>query len=344
MRRMMLKVSAVFLSGFVSLASASAARAAAKNAKVVVAHRGASGYLPEHTLPSAALAHGLGADFVEPDVVLTKDGVPVVLHDIHLEATTDVETRFPERKRADGRWYAIDFTLAEIKSLAVHERADLKQGQVVYPQRFPSAWQAFTVPTLEEEIQLVQGLNKSRGKEVGLYPELKSPAFHTAEGQDIAKVVLALLAKYGYESRDSNVIVQCFDPKTLRYVRNDLKSQLKLVQLIADNSWKESDADYTVMLTEAGIKDIATYADGIGPWLPHVLTIDPKNPKATKPTPLVGFAHKHKLAVHAYTVRADDLPKGVASMEALLGLLFKQAKVDGVFTDFPDRAVTFLKN
>lgn len=338
MRRMMNKAAALFLSLFVS----AAAEAKAPRKGLVIAHRSASGYLPEHTLPGVALAHGLGADYVEPDVVLTKDGVPVVLHDIHLEATTDVETAFPDRKREDGRWYAIDFTLAEMKTLKVHERADAKKGTVVFPARFPIEAAVFTVPTLEEEIQVIQGLNKSRGKNVGIYPELKSPAFHLKEGQDLGKVTLALLAKYGYDKAESAVFVQCFDPKELKRLRAELKTPLKLVQLIGENSWQESDADYDAMRTEAGIKEIATYANGIGPYLPHVLAADPKS-KKVKATPLVGWAHAQKLVVHPYTFRADDLPPGVPTPEALLTLIFDVAKADGVFTDFTDRVVAFLK-
>ncbi len=337
MRRMMKKAAVVFLGIFVSLPAS--ARAARKG--VIIAHRGASGYIPEHTLAGVALAHGLGADFIEPDVVLTKDSVPVVLHDIHLEATTDVQTAFPDRKRADGRWYVIDFTLAELKSLHVHERADPKKGTIVFPKRFPIEWASFTVPTLEEEIQVVQGLNKSRGKTVGIYPELKSPAFHHKEGKDIAQVTLALLAKYGYVDEKSPVYVQCFDPKELKRIRTELKTKLKLVQLIGENSWGESDADYDVMRTEAGIKEVATYADGIGPALSHVLAADPKS-KKVKPTPLVGWAHAQKLIVHPYTLRADALPPGVASVDELLALVFDVAKADGIFTDFTDTAVAFL--
>lgn len=307
--------------------------------RTIVAHRGASGYLPEHTLPAAAYAHALGADFVEPDVVLTKDGVPVVLHDIHLEATTDVQTKFPDRKRADGRWYAIDFSMDEVRTLSVHERRDLKTGKAVFPNRFPEGTAILRVPTLEEYILLVQGLNKSTGKDVGLYPELKSPAFHAREGKDIGKTVLALLAAHGYADKSSNVIVQCFDPQALKVLRPTTK--LRLVQLIADNSWGESDADYKAMLTEAGLKEIATYADGIGPWIPQVLAIN-KEKKTAKPTELVKWAHAAGLIVHPYTIRVEDVPPGV-TLEQLHDLLFVAAKIDGVFTDFTDKTLAYLQ-
>src|SRR5262245_24187713 len=120
----------------------------------VIAHRGASGYLPEHTIAAKAYAHALGADYLEQDVVLSKDDVPVVLHDVYLDTVTDVAKRFPDRKRADGRFYALDFTLAELKQLRVTERFDVRTGQPVYPKRFPAAQSSFQISTLEEELQL----------------------------------------------------------------------------------------------------------------------------------------------------------------------------------------------
>lgn len=308
--------------------------------KVVIAHRSASGYLPEHTLPSVAMAHTLGVDFIEPDVVLTKDGVPVILHDIHLEATTDVTTAFPERHRADGRWYAIDFTLAEIRTLNVGERRDVKTGKVVFPSRFPDAARIFKVPTLEEEIQLVQGMNFSTGRNVGLYPELKSPKFHRDAGQDISKVVLALLARYDYRDKSANLYLQCFDATELKRLRTELKSTLKLIQLIGDNTWGESDTDYQAMQTEAGIKAVAQYADGIGPWIPQVIALNAKTGKVDT-TPLVKWAHAAGMAVHPYTIRIEELPKGV-TLEQLHDLLFIKAGVDGVFSDFADKTLAYL--
>ena len=128
--------------------------------KLVIAHRGASAYLPEHTPAAKAVAFAMGADYVEQDVVLTRDGVPVVLHDIHIDTVTDVARRFPERRRADGRYYAIDFTLAELRRLAASERFDPRTGNAVFAGRFPVGKSSFQVPTLEEELQLVQGLER----------------------------------------------------------------------------------------------------------------------------------------------------------------------------------------
>lgn len=330
------------LVGYLALVSTAVASAPIASQPLVISHRGASGYLPENTLVAAALAHGLGADYIELDVVLSKDGVPIVLHDIHLDSTTDVRLKFPDRRRTDGRWYAIDLTLAEIKRLSVQERRDAKSAALVFPGRFPESWAPFTVPTLEEMIQLVQGLNRSRGRKVGLYPELKAPAFHQLAGLDIAKTVVTLLARYGYATRDARIYLQCFDPKTLRYLRKDLKTSLRLVQLIAENSWGEAKTDFSAMRTEAGIRDIATYADGIGPWIPHVLqqTKGQVQPQATS---LVRWAHAAGLFVHPFTVRRDALPAFVKSLDVLHAALFNTAKVDGVFTDFPDETMRFLQ-
>ena len=139
---------------------------------VVIAHRGACAYLPEHTLEAKALAIGMGADFVEQDVVLSKDDIPIVTHDIFLEDISDIAARFPDRGRTDGHHYAIDFTLAELKTLARHERVNAA-GSAVFPQRFPVGASQFAIVTLQEEIDLVQGINKSAGKNVGLYTEVK---------------------------------------------------------------------------------------------------------------------------------------------------------------------------
>ncbi len=182
---------------------------------IVIAHRGASGYLPEHTLAAKALAHGMGANFIEQDVVLSRDGTAIVLHDIHLDSTTDVAQRFPGRARADGRFYAIDFDLQEIRQLRVHERTHFKTGEAVFPQRFPAQPNLFQVPTLAEEIDLLAGLDRSRGCATGLYIELKAPNWHRSEGQDLSAAILAVLEETGYWNRPDQVFLQCFDDQTL---------------------------------------------------------------------------------------------------------------------------------
>lgn len=316
--------------------------AVAEKPKIVIAHRGASGYLPEHTLEAKSLAYAMRADYIEQDVVLTKDDVPVVLHDIHLDTVTNVAEVFPQRARDDGRFYAIDFTIEEIKSLRVHERIDLKTGGAVFPKRFPVGRSRFEVPTLGEEIELIRGLNRSTGGNTGIYPEIKSPAWHRKQGKDISRIVLDVLEKYGYDGKADRCYVQCFDQKETKRLRVELKTKLKLVQLIGDNSWKESDTDFDRMRTADGIKRVAEYADGIGPWLSHVVTGIDDQGKA-RVTPLVKLAHQNGLQVHPYTLRADSMPDYADNFETLTRLFFEQAKVDGVFTDFPDLVAEALQ-
>jgi len=315
---------------------------AARKRPVIIAHRGASGYLPEHTLEAKSMAYAMGADFIEQDIVLSKDEIPMVLHDIHLDTVTDGAVKYPDRARDDGRYYAIDFSLAEIKTLRVNERIDLKTGKAVFPKRYPVGKGEFLVPTLAEEIELVQGLNKSTGRDVGIYVEIKSPAWHREQGRDISQIVLKLLVDYGYRTQADNVYVQCFDARECRRLRMKLKTKLKLVQLIGSNEWKEAETNYDELLTEKGIKQIAEYADGIGPWLPQVISgVD----GAGKPiiTPLVSLAHASGLIVHPFTLRADALQEGFDHFDTLLRACLFDAHADGCFTDQPDLAVQFLE-
>ncbi|MHA7815925.1 MAG: glycerophosphodiester phosphodiesterase [Pseudohaliea sp.] len=319
-----------------------AAGAAAVADPLVIAHRGASGYLPEHTLAAKALAHGMGADYIEQDVVLTADGVPIVLHDIHLDGTTDVARRFPNRARADGHWYAIDFTLAEIRTLAAGERRGA-DGEPAFPQRFPADRPLFTVPTLAEEIALIDGLNRSRDRRAGLYLELKGDHFHRAEGRDLPAAVLRVLDAAGYHTAESPVFLQSFDPATLRRLADEFRSPLPRIQLIAENDWGEvPGVDYERLITDEGLAEVARYAAGIGPWIGQLYRGRDAGGKAIV-TGLVERAHGAGLLVHPYTFRSDALPAGIDSFDALLALFVDRLGVDGLFTDFPDRARAYLQ-
>jgi glycerophosphoryl diester phosphodiesterase len=297
--------------------------------KIIIAHRGASGYLPEHTLESKALAYGMGADYIEQDVVLTKDDIPVVLHDIYLDEVTNASEVFPSRAREDGRYYVIDFTYEEVLQLQVHERIDRDTGESVYPDRFPQGVSSFAVHGLKEEIELIQGLNKSTGRRVGIYPEIKNPGFHRKEGKDISKIVLNLLAEYGYQDKEDACILQCFDAWELRRIRVDLESRLFLTQLLENRSELDE------------IQSYAAYANAIGPW--YGMLINGINLKGELTfSKAVETAHRYGLKVHPYTYRKDDI-KGFSSFEELLRISFDELKVDGVFTDFPDRVADYLK-
>ena len=315
-----------------------------KTRPIVIAHRGASGYLPEHTLASKALAHGMGADFLEQDVVLSKDGVPVVLHDIYLDCTTDVADCYPGRHRDDGRYYAIEFNLEELRSLSVHERTDPDTGTAVYPDRFPAEYGLFTIPTLLEEIHMIAGLDRSSGRRTGLYIELKAPNWHRAQGADLSAAILKVLRDTGYDKHPERIFLQCFDNKTLRELHRELAHPLPLIQLIAENSWGEdSEVDYDYLRTAAGLTEIATYANGIGPFLPHIYR--GKTPGGSADlSELVSKAHALGLVVHPYTFRRDELPEGISSFEDLLDIFIQQAGVDGLFTDFPDLLTGYLRD
>lgn len=310
---------------------------------IIIAHRGASGYLPEHTLPAKALAHAMGADYLEQDLVLSRDGVPVVLHDVQIDTVTDVARRFPDRKRANGRYYAIDFTVAELKQLKVTERFHPKTGVAVFKGRFPIGQSTFQIPTLEEELQFIQGLNRSTGRKAGIYPEIKAPGWHRKQGQDISRIVLQVLDRYGYKTKADPIWLQCFEYDEVKRIRQELGYQGKLVQLLGSYSPGENAdgkpapaVNNDFLRTRSGLEELAKVTDGIGPALSHVVT--GKAGGALQITDLVKNAHALKLVVHPYTLRADESPAYAASFEELCRIFFVEAGVDGAFTDFPDRA------
>lgn len=241
---------------------------------LVIAHRGASGYLPEHTLPAYALAIGQGADVVEPDVVLTRDGVPICLHDVHLERVTDVATRFPSRAREDGRFHAMDFRLDEVRTLSATggERHGLG---------------GLRIPTLEEMVGLVRHLEARLGREIGIAPELKAPAAHRAADLDLEAAALGVLRAAGYEERPDRCIVQCFEPDALVRLREEHRTELFLLELIGGEEAPGAEE----------LDAIAGRANAIGP---------PKAMAAAADGALVRAAHARDLAVIPYTFK-DDL-------------------------------------
>ena len=313
-------------------------RVASWKSKLVIAHRGASGYLPEHTIAAKAMAYAQGADYIEQDLVMTKDDEVVVLHDHYLDAVTNVGDVFPHRARDDGRFYVIDFTLAEIRQLAVYERFANSDGSKfpVFDGRFPLERSTFRVNTFAEEIELIQGLNKSTGRTVGIYPEIKSPAFHRQEGKDISAAVLEVLKNYGYRTKQDLVFLQCFDPYELQRIHQQLFSEMEmavpLVQLLG------TDPQFEPALTEEGLAQVAAYADGIGPSM--FLVVKPGS--VVEVTDLVDRAHELDMVVHPYTFRRDQLPAFVDDYQQLLRIFLDDVGVDGVFTDFPDLTKEFI--
>lgn len=289
---------------------------------VVIAHRGASGYLPEHTLPAYTLAIGMGADFVEPDLVLSRDGELLALHDVHLEATTDVEQRFPERARSDGRWYAVDFTAEEIATLTVHERTD-ERGKQVFATRFSAELPSLRVPAFREVLETVAELNRLTGCRVGVYPELKEPAFHAREGLDIERALLETLEESGWDRSHVPLIVQSFEPASLLRLRQRAGSELELVQLISAEESQDG------LVSPQGLERVARYADGIGPSKERL--------RGSEGRELVDRAHSLGLRVHPWTYRADAVGDGFDSFEAEVEHAASGLGVDGFFTDHPDR-------
>lgn len=291
---------------------------------IVIAHRGASGYLPEHTEGAKVLAIAQGADFVEQDVVLTKDNIPVVLHDIHLEQVTNVADVFPDRKREDGKYYVIDFTWEEIQKLTANERQSPRNPAP--SRRFPGGF-GQKIMRLEDEIRLVQGLNQTLGLQVGVYVELKGPAFHLKEtGKPMGDVIVSVLKQYGYDSKESRCYIQCFEPDELKRL-SEQKCPLKLVQLMG--GMPKGETDFAKVMS-----GIAAYAEGVGPAIPALVEVTDSG--EVKSSGFVEAAHAAGLQVHPYTIRADQLPPWAKSIEKLHEILFEQLRVDGAFTDFPD--------
>ncbi len=323
--------------------SVSEDRVALWQSKLVIAHRGASGYLPEHTLPAKAMAYAQGAQFIEQDLVMTQDDQVVVLHDHHLDTVTNVRDVFPGRARADGRYYVIDFTLAELRQLAVIERFEPSDGQktAVFEQRFPLEKSSFRISTFAEEIELIQGLNQSTGRSVGIYPEIKSPVFHRGEGKDISAAVLRILKIYGYGEWPDLVFLQSFDPYELQRIRSELLPAMSmtvpLVQLLG------TEPEFRAALTPEGMRMVASYADGIGPSM-HLIVAPGSVAGDLKVTELVELAHELGLVVHPYTFRRDLLPAYAADYGELLGIFLDDIGVDGVFTDFPDLTVEYIES
>ena len=306
---------------------------------LLIAHRGASGYLPEHTLAAKALAYGLGADFLEQDVIATRDNQLVVLHDVHIDRVSDVVEQFPDRARADGRWYARDFDLAELRRLHLFERMTAERNAAVFPGRFPHRSGAFHIVTLAEEIEFIHGLNRATGRNVGIYPEIKRPAWHQQEGVDLSALVLQELRHAGYRQRSDPIYLQCFDARETRRLREELGCELRLVQLVGENSWQESATDYESLKSSSGLASVAEYADAIGPWLEQLYNIRGGQPMTSG---LAEEAHRHGLAVHPYTFRADALPDGFDDFEFMVRWFVDTLHIGGLFTDFTDRALRAL--
>jgi glycerophosphoryl diester phosphodiesterase len=340
------------------------------NAPLVIAHRGASGYLPEHTLQGYRRAIELGANFIEPDLVMTRDGFFVARHEPMLDSTTDVASKFGADRRStkmvDGvsttAYFASDFTLAEIKTLRAIQP---NSGR---PQQFNGQ---FEIPTLDEIISLAQTQSAATGRTIGIYPEVKHSTFHaqifgrnTFEDQLISK----LHAAYG-NSSTAPVFIQSFEVGNLQYMNT--RTDIRLVQLVDANDVNDDGSlDFTApygqpydvaaaggnlsfadMLTNPGLRFVRTYADGIGPWKPYLVKtvndgidrngdgdVDIKDRRVDGSTGVIEAAHAAGLFVHAYTFRNDASGYGFEDPQAEMAY-YMSLGVDGVFTDFTDTGV-----
>ena len=346
---------------------------------LVLGHRGSAGYLPDHTLEGYRLAIQNGADFIEPDLVATKDGELIARHEPNITGTTDVATRaeFASRKTtrmvdgvAETGWFAGDFTLAEIKTLrAIQPLSDRNQS-------FNGKYQ---IPTLREVLDLAKLEGTKAGRVIGVYPETKHPTYHVDANLKLEDRLLTILSEYGYTRKDSPVIVQSFEVSNLQYLRT--KTQVRLVQLIDGDDydfktgavtlappydrpydWARTGktGTFATMLTPAGLAAIKTYADGIGPWKPYIVPVKGSfdtngkmldlngdgvvnyNDTISQPaTSVVADAHKAGLMVHPYTFRneAKRLAFDYKGDPKAEYLQFYRLGVDGLFTDFTDTAV-----
>jgi glycerophosphoryl diester phosphodiesterase len=347
---------------------------------LVIAHRGASGALPEETLEAYARAIDLGADVVEPDLISTKDGILIARHDPNLDFSTDVAKRpeFASRKKTttvDGEtqtgWFASDFTLAEIKTMG---------ALITDSERDQSNNGKFKVITFQELIDLVKTRSTQLGRTIAVYPETKNPSYHRALGLPLEDKLIAAITAAGWNNKTSPVYVQSFEPSSLKEMKTK-GLQAKLIQLIdADDydlktgkltyaapydrpyDWTLSGDTrlFSAMVTPAGLAEIKTYADGIGPWKPYIVPVkgaldaagnlrdvngDGKvnynDASSQPPTTLIADAHKAGLFVHAYTFRDEQrrLAFNYNKDPKAEYLQFYRLGLDGVFSDFPDTAL-----
>jgi len=345
---------------------------------LIIGHRGTAGYLPDHTLPGYALAIKLGADYIEPDLVSTKDGHLVARHEPNITATTNVaqHPEFANRKRTatiDGvteeGWFVSDFTLAELRTLRAVQP---------FPERPQQFNGRFRIPTFEEVIALAKRYSKRYHRTIGIYPETKHPTYHQSIGLPLEHKLVKTLDKAGLNHRRSPVFIQSFETGNLK--RLDKLTPVRLVQLIDANDVNpDGSLDYTApfdrpydwtatgrpgtfgdLTTDAGLNEVATYADGIGPWKPYIIStaavdingdgtvgdedgdglVNEGDRKVLAPTDLVRRAHARGLVVHPYTFRneARRLAFDYGDNPIEEYLRFYEAGVDGLFSDFADTA------
>jgi glycerophosphoryl diester phosphodiesterase len=304
----------------------------------VIAHRGASGYRPENTLVAMELAHAQGAEWIECDVVLTRDQELLVLHDLELDLLTDVATRYPDRARADGRYYAADFNLAELEPLRVAERLVRPGGPKLYPDRFPTPPEPQPMPSFTAWLDHLHRLNRAAGRVVGPAVELKAPLHDATATRELTRLVAIQLAAHGYDAPTSPGLLMSFSPGELHWLRREAGWTGPLLQLIGPAEWG---FDSRALTTPEGLAEVATYASWLGPHLPQVATLAPHAPP--RPTGLIAAAHAAGLRVAAYTFHPEGLPTGL-TLPDLLAYAAGPLGLDGIISDFPDLAVAAARD
>lgn len=322
------------------------------NTPIIIAHRGLSGELPEHTIAAYKAAIEAGADFIEPDLVLTKDGVLVARHENEISDTTNVESidKFAARKATkviDERevtgWFTEDFTLEELKTLRAKERL----GQL----RDKTNDGRFEIPTFEEILALLEKVNEDRDVPIGVYPETKHPSYFSSIDLSHEKPLLELLERFGYKGKKAPVFIQSFEVANLKALRE--KTDLPIIQLMASQGGPpgQGDVTYADMATPDGLEAISAYADGIGPDKNMII---PRNMvgKLKSPTSLVSDAHDAGLKVHPWTFRRENYflpleyksgvdPRKTGDLASEIEA-FLATGIDGIFTDNTPEAVDVL--
>ncbi|MDF5710149.1 MAG: glycerophosphodiester phosphodiesterase [Nostoc sp. S4] len=319
---------------------------------IIIAHRGASGYRPEHTLAAYELAIALGADYIEPDLVSTKDGVLIARHENEISETTNVASHreFARRqttKVIDGEskigWFTEDFTLAELKTLRAKERIPQLRSQNIFYDGL------FEIPTLQEIIDLVKDKSAQINRQIGIYPETKHPTYFKSIGLALETPLLTTLIANCYQGANATVFIQSFEVDNLKYLST--KTDLPLVQLV-NNSGKpydfvvnSNDSTYIDLVNTSSLKEIAKYAQAIGVHK-NLLVSQDSTGKLLSPTSLVIDAHAAGLLVHVWTFRNEDyfLPLDFQGNPQGEYELFFNLGIDGVFSDYPDTACAVNQN
>ncbi|UJR35537.1 hypothetical protein I4U23_028291 [Adineta vaga] len=306
----------------------------------VIGHRGTA-YLPELSLATQAMGYAYGADIVEIDVCLSQDDQLIVIHDIYLDAVSDVAEVFPGRNQSDGLHYVIDFTLEELRRLNIHERTIPFNGTQRFPLRFPSnANVSFRLSTLNESIELLLGLNRATGQQRQLLIEIKKPEYHFLYNKSISSSVLRTLEAYNLTKYTDPIIIQTFHIEELIHIRQNLRSELRLFALMTWNYINESSSNYDFYRSREGIRNLSTVVQAIAPLHEFLVNYD-SNGAILGMSNLTAWAHEYDLHVYPFTFRQDFFPG--SSFERLIEYFWHTVNVDGFITDHPDVVLRYLQ-